>query len=266
MEASGALEIVDFKTGFISMPDDEMLDEEQVIMNLFATRYDPSLKQFRRHRFSYFWVRDDRLSLPVELTETELKDVEEWLRQQYAYIQSVKEPRETPNSFCVSCSRRSQCAAYRSLIAEAFAFDEAKADAVIEGSDTDETIRQHERIGIQAKVLDRVRSALGDRLTTLLRQGGLRTLEGSEGLRATLSQKTTYRTNVWKLYELAKECDGVHAFVRAARINHGDIPTILAKHPDADGVSKSVKIAGTGHPFVTVRRIKAPKTNKKGKK
>jgi phosphoglycolate phosphatase-like HAD superfamily hydrolase len=116
----GVLEIIDYKTGFITISDEEMADKDQVLMNLLATRYDPELAAFSTHQFRYFWVRDGYQSKPFSMDWSRLTDYERWLAHEWQDILNDNDPKETINRFCYSCGRRKECKKFAEWLGEAY--------------------------------------------------------------------------------------------------------------------------------------------------
>lgn len=118
---NGTLEIIDFKTGYLKIDNDEMWSDHQVLMNLLAISEDKFFHMYPVKAFRLHWVRDEYASNQVVLTPDQLSDYSYYLIWEYQRLLDLKpeEATESINRFCSSCGRRLQCKKYRQLISEA---------------------------------------------------------------------------------------------------------------------------------------------------
>lgn len=192
----GVLEVVDFKSGFLQLPDDEMDDEDQVLMNLLAVSADPEFAHLPRKQFVYFWIRTSHQSDPVSLTPNQLADYERWLAKEWQSILDDDDPKESLNPFCGSCGRRDECTRYQEAMAEAMNLTKAEADRVDTG-DFKAAVDAHEKVKIQLKVLEARKDFLKEHIKQEVGATGSEEKE-YDGGKVTLrkSSRTSYSTAV----------------------------------------------------------------------
>ena len=166
----GRLEVIDYKTGWISISTDDMYSKDQVLMNMLAiTRYDKSLSHYGHFSFSYFWVRQGFETGPVSFNAERLIDYEHYLAVMYQYMLNVKNPKEQINRFCGSCPRRlGACTKYREHVGEAmglFAPMDAKEFAALEAEDM---MARYDKLNGQLKILEKSKSNMAEALKARL--------------------------------------------------------------------------------------------------
>lgn len=151
----GTIEIVDYKTGFMTMSAEEMHSEDQVLVDLLAARQDRDLAGFDRHQFTYFWAQHASTSGPVWISDDRLTDYEYWLTIKYQYLLNLTEETatETINSFCPSCGRRDKCKVYGQLLAEAMGMAEGITPEQAEAMDLEGMMAIHSKLHAQEKFI-----------------------------------------------------------------------------------------------------------------
>ncbi len=178
----GRLEIIDFKTGFISIPTEEMYDKDQALMNLLAVRkYDPEITPYHTVSFTYFWVRDSIERGPISIPTDRLIDYEYWLTITYQRLLNLTDPTETTNRFCKSCGRRFQCKAYQEFVGEAMgefrALTEAEMQDLFTG-DPEKLLIRYDRLSGQLKLLEDAKSNISKFITNRMESTGQKLIEG----------------------------------------------------------------------------------------
>ena len=184
----GRLEVVDYKTGWITCTTEEMYGKHQVLMNLLAVaRYDESLSRYRSFSFSYFWVQPGFETGPVSFSIERLIDYEHFLATFFAYARNLKEPRESTNRFCISCGRRFSCRAFRALLGEAMGHLKVLSEDDARKLTDDEVMVQHDRLGAQIKLLEGSKKTLSGYLMRKMQAADQKQLRG-EAFKATIRQ------------------------------------------------------------------------------
>ena len=152
----GRLEIVDYKTGYITCTTDEMYSKDQVLMNMLAVeRYDSSLGFYPHKSFTYLWVRQGFETGPVSFTRERLTDYEHYLAVMYQHLLNLKDPSESINRFCGSCPRRlGACGRYRIHVAEAMGLLRSVTAEEIGDIDMESLCARHDTLNGQIKILE----------------------------------------------------------------------------------------------------------------
>jgi hypothetical protein len=167
---NGLLELIDYKTGFLSCTTDEMWDKDQVLMNLLAARMDPEFAAFTTIQYTYFWIRKGYETGPISLSDERLKDYEHFLALEYQRLLEVTEPIETLNRFCKSCGRRDKCLKYREWMTEAMGETVLFTPEQLAALDDDAVMGRFEKLKGQIKALDELKDQLGEHLKGVLAQ------------------------------------------------------------------------------------------------
>jgi hypothetical protein len=117
----GVLDIIDFKTGWQVISDDDAWGDDQALLNLLAVGvYDKEItERFNNVSFRFFWARHGYCSEPIQLPPSKMRDYEYALSLEYQRVINKVDPSETLNQYCGSCGRRSECRTYQDAIAEA---------------------------------------------------------------------------------------------------------------------------------------------------
>jgi len=184
----GRLELIDYKTGFITMTTEEMYAKHQVRMNLLAVaRYDPTLQRFTQKSFTYFWVRPGYETGPVSFSAEQIMDYEHYLASLYRHATTLTEPAESINRFCWSCARKLNCKAFRLMVSDGLNTDKVLEPEEIAKLSDDEVMRHHYRLKTQINLLDKSRANLAEYLLNKLKARNATQIMG-EGMKATFRQ------------------------------------------------------------------------------
>ena len=184
----GRLELIDYKTGWITSTTEEMYDKHQVKVNLLAVaRYDDALSRFHTKSFTYFWVRPGFETGPVSFSLDRLIDYEHWLSEFHAYILGVTEPTETINRFCLSCSRRFSCKKFVEMVSEAMGLGDSMTEEQARALSDEQIMVRHNRVTTQIKLLEETKSSLGSVLMGKMQTANVTCVKGSE-FKATIRQ------------------------------------------------------------------------------
>ena len=167
---NGRLEIVDYKTGWITISTEDMYSKDQVLMNLLAaTRYDETLSYYPHKSFTYYWVRPGFETGPISFTADRLADYEHYLAVQYQHMLNInvaqevagaKLPHESINGFCNSCPRKNQCGTFQRHVGEAMMLARAATPEELEAFVDEDAMLQYLRYGSQIKILEASKKAL----------------------------------------------------------------------------------------------------------
>ena len=192
----GRLELVDYKTGWITKTTEEMYDMHQVRMNLLAVnRYDDAMSRFHTKSFTYFWVRPGFETGPVTFSLDRLIDYEHWLSEFHAYIHSVTEPSESINRFCLSCRRRFVCKKFTGMVSEAMGLGDTMTEAQIKALTDEEVMVRHNRVSTQMKLLEENKKNLNSYLMGKMTTAQLTCVKGEE-FKATIRQNRADKYDV----------------------------------------------------------------------
>jgi len=221
---NGVLEVIDYKTGFLTTSDGEMRAKDQVLLNLLAVCRDPELSQFPTKKFTYFWVRHGEASASVELSSEELDAYELALAYEYQRLLNLTNPVERINPFCMSCGRRSECVKFRQLLQEAFiveGIDEAQMAAIGDGDLMKITARFQSQVKILDAIVSTLKGLLLGRLDALSQRGQEAKI-AADGLQASRVQprQSYYDTEV------------VLSLCRMHNIAAGDVVSVNKKKVD----------------------------------
>lgn len=260
----GVLGIIDFKTGFLSIPDDDMWNKDQVLLNLLVvSHYDDTLRHFTSVQFQYFWVRQNYESRPVHLTEERLRDYEYAISLEYERILKVTEPQERVNPFCGSCLRRTRCQKYREAMSEAMGCEEPLSEKQMDMLSDEDLMARVAELQTVSKSVDGhaslLKNVLKARLEKKKASGGEPKING-ERLKAWLQQSTTTdydNDTVMRLAELHKV-----PIPNIAKFMLKRVEEAFASHQGATDELKRTSRRIKGAPFVRVGAVPA----KRGKK
>lgn len=175
---NGLLELIDYKTGFITISTEDMFDKDQVLMNLLAARMDPEFAAFTTIQFTYYWSKKGFETGPVALSDERLKDYEHFLALEYQRLLDVKEPTETLNRFCRSCGRKDRCKKYTEWMSEAMGEIKLYTPQEMATLDDDKIMGRYDKIKGQIKALEELQGQLGDHMKGMLAQRQVMEVEG----------------------------------------------------------------------------------------
>ncbi len=194
---AGKLEIVDYKTGFVTIPDDELENEDQVMLNLLAVRRDPVFASFNAVTFSYFWVQHAAPSREVLVADTVLDHYAHALASRYQSLSTMTEPDERINPFCGSCGRRAKCERFKAFISQAMGTlgDDITEEQAMKWDD--ETLMEtSDRLKGQLKVLENSNKLLKEMVKARAQASDTGDLNGTKFRVATRKrQNLTYSPN-----------------------------------------------------------------------
>ena len=258
----GKLRLIDYKTGFITLSDEEMLGEDQVLMNLLATHRDPTLQQWPIKSFEYFWTRHNYPSEEIIRSPQDLADYEYELSELYQEALNMTDPPERVNAFCGSCHRRTKCRAYREMLGEALGRSQALTDEEAEALSEDDLLSHHEKLKGQIKILesslDTVKSVVQARMTAQ-RSEKFET----DHFRASLVRRSTSSFDPQVLLKLT-HAHGIAITDLFKPESKKRIEDRLADKTGAMRELEATMIRRKNNPYVNVSAIKK-KTTKKGK-
>lgn len=167
---NGTLELIDFKTGFIKMPESDMWSDNQVLMNLMMVNRDKNLAGYPTKSFRLFWVRDRDLTDAVILSNTQIVDFENWLFWEYDRLKNLTadNAKETPNRYCNGCGRRMKCIKFRKLMSEAMGSEQPMTEQEMAAITDDQLAVHKKHFDLQKKVMEdrkeKISAALNARL------------------------------------------------------------------------------------------------------
>ena len=251
---NGRLELVDYKTGWISISTDDMYSKDQVLMNMLAvSRYDDSLSYFPHKSFSYFWVRQGFETGPVSFTAERLIDYEHYLAVMYQHLLNVKNPKESINRFCGSCPRRlGACAKYREHVGEAMGLFSPVAAEEMKVLDTEQLMERYDRLNGQMKILETSKKNIGEVIKSKLEVLPNRQFVGEK-------HKATIRQNKANDYDPATVLslcviNGVDA-AGVVDVSKKRVEATFGNIPDAMRVLQGTMRRSATKPWVDVRAL-----------
>ncbi len=263
-KGNGLLDIVDFKTGFIKIDDEEMWSDDQVLLNLLAVSRDKALDRFTTKSFQFFWVRDAHASTPASLTADQLSTYEYWLMLEYQRMHDLKpaEAKEQVNRFCPSCSRRFKCNKYREMISEALGTFAAPNEVDLNAMDNNMVMEHVERIKLQTKQMEEFDSRLKAVMEYRLTQAGAGVKEIA-GQRLKFRRRTMRRDvpDTATVIVLAQQFGKpLHELVSPRTKN---VEAAFQGNPHAQSQLVATMRKGMSVPWIEVCPITEPKKNKK---
>ena len=257
----GRLEIVDFKTGFITMSTEEMYGKDQVKMNVLAvTNYDQTLAHYPHKSFTYFWVRSGFETGPVSFTREQMLDYEHYLAVTYRHMLSVTEPKESTNRFCASCPRRLNCKAFQSMIGEAMGQFRAATPEEVAALDDEDVMAQWDRLNNQIKLMEGYQKNLKDSLKTRMEKAGQKVIE-TETFKAAVRQN---RADGYDPATVLNLC-AVHKVDAASivGVTKSKVEAAFAANDAAKVVLGQTMRRGCTSPWIDIRQVTAKKPRAK---
>jgi hypothetical protein len=215
---NGVLELIDYKTGWITSTVEEMYDSDQVLMNLLGVTLDPEFKDYTTKQFTYFWLRKGVETGPVSFDAERLKDYEHWLQIEYKRILDIQQPSETLNRFCASCGRRTECKKYRDWITEALNLSVTLTPEQMANTDYDALMAQHEKLSGQIKKLEDYKDGIKDFL-----EGQLKVLQQPE------IEGSTFKCGMRGRTQEAYSVQSVVALCNEYKVDPSSVFTVKAK-------------------------------------
>jgi RecB family exonuclease len=262
----GRLEIIDFKTGFLTCTTEEMHDKDQVKMNLLAVvHYDNTLTHFHNKSFTYFWVRSGYETGPVSFTKERLTDYEHYLASVYQHLLTVENPKPSFNRFCTSCPKRFGCSKFQEVISEAMGMSEVITDEQLKAleSDPEEIMARYDRLRAQEKLIEESKKKTGEFLRKMIEKQGKKVMEGD-------AFKASIRQNKADSYDTATVLSlcTTHKVDPTTVVSVGKkkVDEAFGTNPDAMRMLGLNMRRGATQPFVDVRQIKKQEPKVKARK
>lgn len=256
---NGRLEIVDYKTGWITISTEDMYSKDQVLMNLLAaTRYDDTLSYYPYKSFTYYWVRPGFETGPVNFTADRLADYEHYLAVQYQHMLNIGgdnatlKAKESINGFCNSCPRKNQCAAFQRHVGEAMQLARAATTEELDKFDDENAMHQYLRYGSQIKILEASKKALADILKGRVGKTEKREIIGQKA-RAKMRQDRMDGYDPASVIRLAPLC-GVD-LASIASFGKEKVEKAFGSNTEAMRQLQITMRRGSKAPFVDVREI-----------
>ena len=249
----GRLELIDYKTGWITMSTEEMYAKHQVRMNLLAvSKYDPTLKWFPTKSFTYLWVRPGFETGPVSFTEEQLMDYEHFLSSLWQHATTLTKPRESINKFCGSCARKLQCKKFKDLVTEGMAADHTLTEEEVKALGDETAMTRYHQLATQVKLLDNSRKALGAYLVARLKSQDAQQMR-SETMKATMRQNRADTYDVGAVFSQAArlKVDPTTIF----EVTKKRIDEVFGDDEEAMRVLKLSMRRGANAPFIDVRSL-----------
>lgn len=225
---NGVLEIVDFKTGWVSMQTEDMYHEDQPLLNLLAIHLDPQLNAYKTKRFTYLWVRTGHETGPIELSEQRLTDYEYWLSLKWEYLKGLKDPRETVNPFCSSCGNRWKCKEFAKGFSEAMGALKPLTEEELKSKSLEDIMLQLLKIKGQEKLLDGYKKRLSEIIELTMEKHGVKVMEGKR-VKARLNQMHYEKFRVEDVLALSKSKEIDPASMLT--VNKGKVESIFSGDP-----------------------------------
>jgi hypothetical protein len=194
---NGVIEVVDFKTGFITCTEDEMMNKDQVLMNLVVLNQDQDLARFPHKQFTYFWVRKGFQTGPVSMPVERLKDYELFLLYEYQRLLNIQEPKESINRFCGSCGRRHKCQKFADFVAEALGKPKELTPEEAAAVDDETLLSQSDLLKGQIQLLESRREAIGEVIKLRMKNANVKEIVGDKfkvRLQQNISTSYSYTT------------------------------------------------------------------------
>ena len=250
----GRLELIDYKTGWVTVTTEEMYAKDQVLMNLLAVaRYDPTLARFSSKSFTYFWVRSSYETGPVSHPEARLVDYECYLAATYQHLIDLKEPSESYNRFCEGCPRRLRCVTYREFVAEAMGKFEDLTPEALEALGDEDIMATYDRTRAQFKMLEDRKKALAKFLEDRMNKAGVKLLE-TDTFKAAIRQN---RCDDFDTATVLSLC-AIHRIDASTVVSctKKSVEAALGGNPEAMRMLGMTMRRGCASPWVDVRQIK----------
>jgi hypothetical protein len=264
VDNGGVLDIIDYKTGFIPIDQEEMPSDHQVLMNLVAMEHIDEYAAYPQKTFTFFWARQKRPSSAVTITREQSTDYLYWLKFEYDRVRNLspETAREQVNRFCESCGRKRKCGAYARVVADAFGSTETFTPEQMAGITPQDLMQQNERLSQQIKLLEANHGFLKEMLMARIKQDdpSNKVLKG-DSLQATLVQSQIQSVDTATVIAQAMRCRiPVHTLVKA---NGKDkVLQAFQGNPEARAQIEATMITHRTSPWV---RVSANPDSKKRK-
>lgn len=247
------LQVVDFKTGFVRIPDAELPGDDQVLMNLMALDSDTSLARFPYKSFEMFWVQSGERSESISLSPSQLLDYEHWMMWQFDAITKLTPETavETPNRYCWTCGRRNECVKYAEMVAEAMNQEGQPSPEQIGAMTDDQILERIEKIKMQTKILGIYDKALDNVVLARIAANGGK-IEGTR-LLGRIRRQTRSQYDTATVLDLAMRYGVPPGDVLSPRVKA--VETVFQAHPEAAVTLEAIKNPSSTAEWVEVTAI-----------